>query len=76
MNFFESVFKTAVDEGKIVINVDWDGDMKEIANDICCRTLMEIQNILDDDTLSDFECIEKIVCKMEDVNLQTGRHDF
>lgn len=39
--------------------------------------LMEIQSILADGTLSDFECIERLVCLFEREDIPCGdRHDF
>lgn len=41
------------------------------------KTLQKIKNIIEDDALSDFECIEKIVCVFEDIGSNGGgRHDF
>lgn len=38
--------------------------------------LMDISNILDREELSDFECVEEIVTRMEQAGLGTTRHDF
>ena len=44
---------------------------------VCCTTLAAIRQVLNDHTLSDFECIEKIVCLLEDIGSNGGiRHDF
>lgn len=54
-----------------------DGDAAEIVNTRCYTALAEIKRILDDGSLSDFECIERIVCVFEEMGSDGGsRHDF
>ena len=39
--------------------------------------LKEIRTILEDDSFTDFECVEKIVCVFEELGSDAGtRHDF
>lgn len=40
------------------------------------RVLQAVQDILDDGDLSDFDCVEKLVCLFEDNGISTSRHDF
>ena len=46
----------------------------------CCQTLLQIYDIVADDTLDDPECfirIERIVCALEDLGIGGGgRHDY
>ena len=43
----------------------------------CYQALYEIKTIIEDDSLSDFDCIEKIVCVFENIGSDGGnRHDF
>ncbi|MCI8704550.1 MAG: hypothetical protein HFE60_09760 [Anaerotignum sp.] len=53
---------------------------KEIVELECYKALKQIKEVLDDDTLNDVECferIEKIVCLFETLGSDGGsRHDF
>ena len=41
------------------------------------KALQKIKDIIENDSLSDFECIEEIVCVLEDIGSSGGnRHDF
>lgn len=40
------------------------------------QCLLDISNILGREELSDFECVEEIVTRMERAGLPTSRHDF
>ena len=40
------------------------------------RTLQLIQNVLNDEGKSDFECVEEIVAILWDAGISTDRHDF
>lgn len=41
------------------------------------KTLQKIKAIIENDSLSDFECIEEIVCVFESIGSSGGnRHDF
>ena len=56
---------------------DFEINADKIADTIAINTLDEIQKILRNDTLSDFEIVEEIVCVFEKYNLDTGAcHDF
>ena len=52
-------------------------DESEIAESTAIIMLGEIQKVIGDDSLSDFDCVEKIVCIFERYKISTGgRHDF
>ncbi len=56
---------------------DFEIDENKIANSTAILVLGEIQKIIGDDNLSDFDCVEKIVCLFEEYKLNAGgRHDF
>ena len=41
------------------------------------KALQKIKAVIENDSLSDFECIEKIVCIFEEIGSNGGnRHDF
>ncbi len=40
------------------------------------KCLLDISEILDREELSDFECVEEIVVRLEKAGLSTSRHDF
>lgn len=58
--------------------VNWDTDRLITAPyDRAILTLNRIRETLLDDSLCDFECIEEIVCILEDSGIGCGsRHDF
>ena len=52
-------------------------DTDEIADTTAIKVLSEIKNIICDDTKSDFDAVEEIVCVFEKYNIDIGgRHDF
>ncbi len=77
MNLMQAIFSKAVSENKVYVNIDINKELEKIANNMLYRALENIHDILGDDTLSDFDCIEKIVCVLEDMDFNGGgRHDF
>ena len=54
------LFRQAVKEGKLKINISIDGEIDKIAHDICFQSLVKIREILADKDRSEFECIENI----------------
>ncbi|MCL2696301.1 MAG: hypothetical protein FWE69_08255 [Clostridiales bacterium] len=49
----------------------------DLVNATSYKALKEIKTIIENDTLSDFECIEEIVCVFERLGSNGGnRHDF
>ena len=61
-------------------NKEFYSELKEIFDTVCYRALKKIKAVLEDDTLEDAECferIEKIVCVFEEIGFGCeGRHDF
>ena len=56
---------------------DFQIDASEIADTTATKMLGEIQEIIKNDSYSDFEVVEKIVCIFEKYNIDFGsRHDF
>jgi len=56
---------------------DFEIDASEIANTLAIKMLSEIQNVIKDESYSDFEAVEKIVCIFEKCGIDFGtRHDF
>ncbi len=59
---------------------DLECDLSKIVESTCYQALKEIKEILNDDTLTDEDCfnkIEEIVCVLEDYGMDGGsRHDF
>ena len=54
-----------------------DIDVNEIADSTAIKALSEIQNVIQNDEISDFDAIEKIVKIFERYNISAGlRHDF
>lgn len=54
-----------------------DIDVNEIANTVTIKALSEIQEIVQDDDISDFEAIEQIICIFEKYKISAEqRHDF
>ena len=52
-------------------------DESKIAESTAILMIGEIQKVIGDDNLSDFDCVEKIVCIFERYKISAGgRHDF
>lgn len=52
-------------------------NIAEMVETECYKTLQKIKNIIEDDTISDFDCIEEIVRVFETIGSNGGnRHDF
>ena len=51
--------------------------IREVAELEGCKILQKIKAIIEDDSLSDFECAEEIICVFEELgSICGGRHDF
>ena len=49
----------------------------EIAENMAYKALSRIKTAIGDDGLSDFDCVEQIVCVFEEFGIDSGhRHDF
>ena len=56
---------------------DFEIDADDIANTVAIKILAEIQEIIKNDSYSDFERIEEIVCLFEKYKIDFGNcHDF
>jgi len=56
---------------------DFEIDADKIADGVAINMLREIQNIIRDESNSNFDVVEKIVCVFEKNNIDFGfRHDF
>ena len=56
---------------------DFELDATQIADTTAIQMLDEIQKVIKDETCSDFDAVEKIVCIFEKYNIDAGaRHDF
>ncbi len=54
-----------------------DIDADKIADTVAINALSEIQNVIQNDDISDFDAIEQIVCIFEKHNISArARHDF
>ncbi len=52
-------------------------DIEKFTQNECYILLDKIKAIIRDDSLTDFDCVEKIVCLFEESNINAGnRHDF
>ncbi len=77
MELLIALLKNASYDKEMKVNVEFGGNLENIVNNTCFQTLLRIHNILDNHELSDFECIEEIVCALEDIDFNGGsRHDF
>ena len=56
---------------------DFNIDASQIADTTAVQMLSEIQTVIKDESLSDFDAIEEIVCIFEKYSVDSGsRHDF
>ena len=56
---------------------DFEINADEIADTTAINILTEIQNIIKNDNLTDFEIVEEIICIFEKYNIDSGGcHDF
>ena len=65
--------------GRLILEYDKALNKKSLVEHIKCsaeQCLLDISAILDRSALSDFECIEEIIVRMEKEGLGTWRHDF
>lgn len=56
---------------------DFEIDASQIADTTAIKMLSEIQKVIKDESYSDFEAVEEIICIFEKYNIDSGfRHDF
>ena len=56
-----------------------DATLKEIVENRCYKVLLQIKQIIENESLLDQDCfitIEEIICKLEENNIFCNRHDF
>jgi hypothetical protein len=81
MELCRDIFIQGVMQGKIQISFEGtEKTIKELIEGQCYRALQKIKAIIEDDSLGDKECfqkIEEIICVLEEVGSNGGsRHDF
>lgn len=60
-----------------LLNDVYQSDYFSVVTDgLATKALQEIQDILNKENLTDFECIEEIVLIFERYGISTSRHDF
>lgn len=78
MEFFRDVLINALAKEEMRVtfpNVEI--KMADIVEMKCFETVKKIKAVIENDSLSDFECIEAIVCILEELGSGGGnRHDF
>lgn len=65
--------------GRLILEYDKTLDKESLVKRIRCgaeQCLLDVSAILDRAELSDFECIEEIITRMEKEGLGSWRHDF
>lgn len=79
-NFLHALAKLLIDQGAVVQISCGEEDWNRMMENRCWQALMEIRAVLDDETLEDPECfqrIEQIVRIYEELGPGGGiRHDF
>ena len=78
MDLYKEILAKVLEKQKIHVTFP---DLQINANEIvalqCYLGLQKIKTIIENDSLSDFECVEEIVCLFEKLGSDGGnRHDF
>ena len=78
MDLFKELLINILKKDKISVDFkNFSFDIEKFTQNECYILLDKIKTIIQDDSLSDFECVEKIVCLFECENISVGnRHDF
>ena len=78
MELYKELLVKALEKGEVhVLFPSSQLSVNEIVEMQCYQALQEIKAIIDNDALSDFECIEEIVRLFERIGSNGGsRHDF
>ena len=80
MDLCKEILAQALTYGEVKITFGGDCNPSEIVESVCYRALEKIKAIVQDDSLDDPECFEKIeqiVCVLESIGSGGGfRHDF
>ena len=73
LELLQNAIFDAISEKLSYVEIDAD----KIADTTAIKALSEIKDIINDDTKSDFDAVEEIVCVFEKYNIDIGgRHDF
>ena len=78
MDFLKEILINILAKEKISISFsNSNSDLAEIIETKSFKALQKIKSIIEDNGLSDFECIERIVCVFEEIGSNGGdRHDY
>lgn len=80
MELWQEIMYNLLQKQTISIQFPQAPDLKDVLESECYQTLQKIKEVLNDDTLDDKECferIEQIVCLFESIGSNGGsRHDF
>ena len=78
MELYKELLARMLEKEKVIVAFpDLQLNATEIINLQSYKTLQKIKTTIEDDSLSDFECIEKIVQIFEEIGSGGGiRHDF
>ncbi len=78
MDLYKELLINILKEDKISVDFkNFSFDIEKFTQNECYILLDKTKTVIQDDSLSDFECIEKIVCLFEESKINAGnRHDF
>ena len=78
MKLLEGIIQGLISSGRVQVEIKApECNLEAAVENVCYKALGEIREILDDDSLSDFDCVEKIVNVFEAIGSNGGsRHDF
>jgi len=78
MELYKEILAKVIEQQKIAVTFpDLQMSASEIVEMQCYRALEKIKTIIEDDSLSEFMCIEEIVRVLEEIGSNGGtRHDF
>ena len=80
MELYKEILAHALTYGEVKITFSEDCDLSKIVENECYQALQKIKAVIEDDSLDDPECFEKIeqiVCVLESISSGGGfRHDF
>ncbi len=78
MELLKDVLAKALENEEIqIVFPNLSVNAKELVELTCFQILSKIKAALENDSLSDYECIEEIICIFEDCGSKVGdRHDY
>jgi len=78
MKLYKEILAKALEkEEMIILFPNLQLNANELVQTKCYQALQTIKSIIEDEGLSDFECVEQIVCVFEQLGSSGGsRHDF